>query len=108
MSPLPAAIRAVLADHEWHDREEIQERVASLVPPGQAVRAAERERESRRAKEPPKNEHARRARVPHFAKRGDPVVVGARVIVTRVLLVMERRGKIERHPDDRSRYRLTA
>lgn len=83
-TPWGAAIDRVLADGEWHDREEILAAGVLTVPPGVAYRHAER---------------LRRVYAAGPRKRGDDstaVAAGARDKVRRVLAAHVQRGTVER------------
>jgi hypothetical protein len=93
-TPWRHAIDALLADGEWHDREELLAAGAAAVPPGVAFRNGERQRLARRSVGSPTTRH-----------RGDnatAIAVGARVIADKILWSRARRGSLERTGD---RYR---
>lgn len=82
----------VLADGEWHRREELIQAAIPLVPPGQAHRAAEKDR-------------VRRSQSPTRV-RGDQataIAAGARRLVDEALRGLVRYGRVWRDGD---RYQL--
>jgi diadenosine tetraphosphatase ApaH/serine/threonine PP2A family protein phosphatase len=86
-SPARQAIDQVLADGNWHTRDELLEAAAAKVPPGQAWRTGETDR---------------RRTNPGQRTRGDDhtaIVSGARMAADDVLRGMARIGTIERGPD---------
>jgi hypothetical protein len=94
-SPARQAIDAVLADGQWHTRDELLQAAAAKVPPGQAWRTGEAER---------------RRTNPGDRIRGDDhtaIASGARTIAADVLRGMVRLGTIERGLDGLYRAKVT-
>lgn len=94
-SPARQAIDAVLADGNWHTRDELLRAAAAKVPPGQAWRTGERQRI--------KGSNPGRRRT-----RGDDhttVAAGAHRAAAGLLKSAVHRGAIEQGPD--GRYRAT-
>lgn len=90
------AIRAVLADGEWHERAELLEAALPTVPPMVAYRRGEKHRKMGGACRPG----------PDQRKDGDhnaSIKVGAKRVVMDVLRSMVKTGAVERDGD---RYRL--
>jgi hypothetical protein len=94
-SPARQAIDAVLADGQWHTRDELLQAAAAKVPPGQAWRTGEADR---------------RRTNPETRTRGDDhtaIASGARRIASYVLAKAVARGTIEQGPDGLYRAKVT-
>lgn len=94
--PWSLAIRDVLADGEWHDREELIAVGKRAVPPGIAYRRFERQRKTA----------ARYRNEPGATRRGDEFAVvasGAKRVAYDCVRAMVASGVVER---DGNRYRL--
>lgn len=92
-SPARQAIDAVLADGQWHTRDELLQAAAAKVPPGQAWRTGERQRI--------KGSNPGRRRT-----RGDDhtaVAAGRHLIAKKAIYAGVHRGTIEQGPDGRYR-----
>jgi hypothetical protein len=96
MSPARAVALELLADGEWHDREQLLDQMARAVPPGKAFRVGERRRTATR----------RRPNGPGPRVRGDDttsIAAGAREVARKALFALARTAKIARDGDQ---YRL--
>ena len=91
MRPWTKAILTILADGEWHDREDVINEAMPTVPPGIAVRETEL---GRRHSDP--NAPAERTRP---ISTSDAIAAGARAKVVAALGTLRDNGRIERDGD---------
>lgn len=102
-TPLRIRLEELLADGNWHDRAEVLDELAPLVPPGKAIRAAETDRAGNRRRNGnpgPANPALSRAR--------DPQTVGARACATDIIKSAYQCGRIERRTiNGVTQYRLS-
>lgn len=98
MRPWTRKITELLADGEWHDREQVLAIGAAAVPPGIAFRRGELDRARKRPLGP-----GPRVR----GDRATSIATGARTIVQRTIDNQVRQGLIERSAGHQS-YRRTS
>lgn len=91
ISPLTVRLRELLADGEWHLRNDVIDQLSGAVPPGAAWREAERRRLSERQRTGrPKGPRA------HHTDRRTAIASGARQVINQTILRQIRDGFIER------------
>ena len=91
-SPARNRLDELLADGEWHDREQLVRALMPLIPPGQAVRTATRNRAGKRRRRAEQGMEP----TPKYGRPADEQTVGARTCAYSVIATAVRFHTAER------------